>query len=80
MKRPAEGDGPAEDFRRAFDSFEAGSLKKQRLMEAENNMGDLLETNEKIDFYDMTKRLRNTPLFDDPASANFSRFIHNFAE
>lgn len=70
----------AEDFGWAFDRFEAGSLKKQRFMEAEDNMRDLLETNEEIALYDMTKKIRNTPLFDMSASAECLSYFLNFAE
>jgi L-arabinose isomerase len=53
----------AEHFGWAFDRFEAGSLKKQKMTVAEDNKRDLLETDEEIVIYDMNKRLRDTPLF-----------------
>jgi hypothetical protein len=59
----------AENIGWAFDGFEAGSLKKQRVMIAEDNMRDLLETDEEIAMYDMNKRMRDTPLFQIPPSA-----------
>jgi hypothetical protein len=59
----------AETAEWAFDHFEAGTLKKVRVMEGEDNMYDVLETNEEMALYDMTKRMRNTPLFDIPRSA-----------
>jgi hypothetical protein len=58
----------AEHFGWAFDGFEAGSLKKQKMAVAEDNMRDLLETDEEIAIYDMNKRLRDTPLFQIPPS------------
>ena len=61
----------AEHFGWAFDGFEAGSLKKQKMAVAEDNMRDLLETDEEIVIYDMNKRLRDTPLFQIPPSAEF---------
>ena len=61
----------AEHFGWAFDGFEAGSLKKQKIVVAEDNMRDLLETEEEIVMYDMNKRLRDTPLFQIPPSAEF---------
>jgi hypothetical protein len=54
----------AETAEWAFDRFEAGTLKKSRLIEGEDNMYDVPETKEEIALYDMTKRMRNTPLFD----------------
>ena len=59
----------AEHFGWAFDGFESGSLKKQKMAVAEDNMRDLLETDEEIAIYDMNKRLRDTPLFQIPPSA-----------
>ncbi|KAJ8326705.1 hypothetical protein O5D80_003361 [Batrachochytrium dendrobatidis] len=53
----------------AFDEFEAGTLKKQMVLVAEDNMRDLLETDEEIAMYDMRKRMRNTPLFCIPPPA-----------
>ena len=58
----------AEHFGYAFDGFEAGSLKKQKMALAEDNMRDLLETDEEIAMYDMNKKLRDTPLFQIPPS------------
>jgi hypothetical protein len=59
----------AENIGWAFDGFEAGSLKKERVMIAEDNMRDLLETDEEIAMYDMNKRMRDTPLFQIPPPA-----------
>ena len=61
----------AEYFNWAFDGFQAGSLKKQKMAVAEDNMRDLLETNEEIAIYDMNKRLQDTPLFQIPPSAEY---------
>ena len=58
----------------AFDGFKAGSLKKSRYSGPEDNMRDVLETEEEIALYDMTKRLRNTPVLDIPASAETLSF------
>jgi hypothetical protein len=59
----------AENFAWAFDGFEAGTLKKQRFAEPEDNMRDMLETNEELALYDMRRRLRHTPLFQIPFPA-----------
>jgi hypothetical protein len=56
----------AEHFGWAFDGFEAGTLKKQKILVAEDNMRDLLETAEEVALYDMGKRMLNTPLFQIP--------------
>ena len=61
----------AEHFGWAFDGFEAGSLKKQKNVVAEDNMRDLLETDEEIVIYDMNKRLGDTPLFHVPPSVEY---------
>ena len=53
----------------AFDGFEAGSLKKQKRLVAEDNMRDLLETPEEVALYDMKKRMLDTPLFQIPPPA-----------
>lgn len=54
----------AENFGWAFDGFEAGTLKTQKVvLVAEDNMLDLLETDEEVALYNMRKRMRNTPLF-----------------
>jgi len=44
-------------------------LKKQKLLLAEDNMRDLLETAEEVAMYDMGKRMLNTPLFQIPPPA-----------
>ncbi|KAJ3352236.1 hypothetical protein HDU91_006024 [Kappamyces sp. JEL0680] len=49
----------------AFGDFKAGRLKKMRLV-AEDNMRDLIEDEEELRFYDMRKRMENTPLFQIP--------------
>ena len=64
-----------EHFGWAFDGFESDSLKKQKLAVAEDNMRDLLETDEEIAIYDMNKRLRHTTLFQIPASAEFQSYF-----
>jgi hypothetical protein len=66
----------ADDFNWVFDGFEAGSLKKYRVSQAEDNMSDLLETEEEVALYDMRQRLRMTPLFEIPSAAenNLSYF------
>jgi hypothetical protein len=66
----------AEHFDWAFDGFEAGILKKQKVVVAEDNMLDLLETKEEIALYGMRKRMQDTPLFQIPPSAEgpFSYF------
>jgi hypothetical protein len=69
LKNECKNKRRAETAEWAFDHFEAGTLKKFRVMEGEDNMYDLLETNEEIALYDMTKRMRNTPLFDILRSA-----------
>lgn len=53
----------------AFDGFEAGFLKKQRIGDVEDNMLDMLETEEEIALYSMSKRLNHTPLFQIPPPA-----------
>jgi hypothetical protein len=53
----------------AFGGFEAGSLKKFRIAEGEDNMRDLLETDEEILLYDMSRRMKNTPVL--AAAAEF---------
>ena len=58
----------AEHFGWAFDGFEAGVLKNQKILVAEDNMRDLLETPEEVALYDMKKRMLNTPLFQIPPS------------
>ena len=66
----------AEDFNWVFDGFAAGSLKKYRVSQAEDNMLDLLETDEEVALYNMRQRLRMTPLFEIPTAAenNLSYF------
>ena len=59
----------ADNFNWVFDGFEAGSLKKYRVSQAEDNMRDLLETDEKVALYNMRQRLRMTPLFEIPTAA-----------
>jgi hypothetical protein len=63
MKRKSEG------FNWAFDGISAGFLKKQKVLEAEDNLRDLLETDEEIAAYDMKKRIQQTPLFQFAPSA-----------
>ncbi|KAI9312295.1 hypothetical protein BDR26DRAFT_888142 [Obelidium mucronatum] len=48
----------------AFGDLQSGFLKKQRREVGEDNMLDLLETDEEIRLYEMHKRMRQTPLFD----------------
>ena len=65
----------AENFGWAFDGFEAGTLKKQKILVGEDNMRDLLETAEEVALYDMKKRMLDTPLFQIPPPAEgFSYF------
>ena len=59
----------AEHYGWAFDGFEAGILKKQKILVAEDNMRDLLETAEEVILYDMRKRMLQTPLFQIPPPA-----------
>ncbi|KAG9415926.1 hypothetical protein AC1031_000312 [Aphanomyces cochlioides] len=49
-----------------FGAIPAGELEKY-LTEYEDNMADVLETNEEIRFYQMSKRLRHTTAFDVPS-------------
>ncbi|KAK5667079.1 hypothetical protein QVD99_006295 [Batrachochytrium dendrobatidis] len=63
----------------AFDEFEAGTLK-QMVLVAEDNMRDLLETDEEIAMYDMRKRMRNTPLFQFPRLPKDSHISPKFTE
>ena len=65
----------ADHFRWAFNGLDAGVLKKYKMVE-EDNMRDLLETDEELALYDMKKRLLDTPLFEIAASADggFSYF------
>ncbi|KAJ3347794.1 hypothetical protein HDU91_006702 [Kappamyces sp. JEL0680] len=65
QKRKAEDDS---DIEWAFGDFKAGRLKKTRLV-AEDNMRDLIEDEEELRFYDMRKRMENTPLFQIPPPA-----------
>jgi hypothetical protein len=58
----------ADVFNLVFDGFEAGVLKKYRVSQAEDNMRDLLETDEEVALYNMRQRLRMTPLFEIPTA------------
>ena len=61
-------------FNWAFDGFEAGSMKKQKVSAAEDNMPDLLNEEEAV-IYDMRQRLRETPLFQISPSAELSYYL-----
>ncbi|KAJ3296597.1 hypothetical protein HDU79_006220 [Rhizoclosmatium sp. JEL0117] len=54
----------AEAVRLVFDGLEAGFIKKQRVEVAEDNMVDLLDTEEEVRMYEISKRMKQTPLFD----------------
>jgi hypothetical protein len=54
-----------DNFNFAFGTVEAGSLKKMK-MEDEDNMLDVLESDEEIAMYEMRKRIGNTPFLQLP--------------
>jgi hypothetical protein len=54
------------EFEWAFDGLEAGMLKRPNVFAAEDNMLDVLESESEIRMYEMTKRMKYTPLFDMP--------------
>ncbi|KAJ3296601.1 hypothetical protein HDU79_006224 [Rhizoclosmatium sp. JEL0117] len=54
----------AEAVQLVFDGLEAGFMKKQRVEVAEDNMVDLLDTEEEVHMYEISKRMKQTPLFD----------------
>ena len=57
------------DFSLAFDKFEAGKLKKSKITLSEDNMRDMLETDEERALYDVHMKLKGSSFFQIPQAA-----------
>ncbi|CAK4420865.1 unnamed protein product, partial [Aphanomyces euteiches] len=59
-----------------FGAIPAGELEKY-VTEYEDNMADVLETDEEIRFYQMSKRLRHTTAFDVPSDIPLFMYLYS---